>query len=193
MAHILLGDYRIDPQLNEVVGDVTQSTGASVNLIKPLYIQFYANENFQNALHVDGSMAISLDADFGGSINIGGNVDIGSNLHVIGEVTGERYNTLSDRRLKTNIVPLDVSIMGVNVYKYSLNNSTDTTYGLMAQELLTHPEFKQLVSCDPDTGIYSVDYIQFIPVLIKEIQLLKKALSIAIVGIVVIATFIASH
>jgi hypothetical protein len=80
---------------------------------------------------------------------------------------------ISDARLKKNIVPINTAINDikkVNAYSYywkDENRDRDQQIGLLAQEV--EKVFPQLVKKDP-TGILSVNYNGFVPLLIKSVQ-----------------------
>lgn len=93
--------------------------------------------------------------------------DISGNLKVIGSIFRG-----SDRRLKTDIKPLEVSLADVCPVSYIKNDKVE--YGVIAQELPN--EYLNLVNEDEE-GILSVDYMQFIPALIKEVQELRAELN----------------
>lgn len=109
-------------------------------------------------------------------IKDGGNVGIGTTspetkLHVSGNIlaTGE-VTAYSDRRLKSNIMPLEDSldaVMGINPVRYTKDGKE--SIGVIAQEL--KELFPELVT----EGEYlSVNYAQLTAVLIKAIQELKN-------------------
>lgn len=80
----------------------------------------------------------------------------------------------SDRRLKKNIKTLPSVISHLERVKprvYVWRNSGETAMGFIAQEL--QEIFPELVSVSND-GIYSVDYIQMTPVLVKGLQELAQ-------------------
>lgn len=144
------------------LGEGFDNTGDVIIINKPVHITFHENLDYREALIIDGEVDIKLDTR------------IRENLQVDGYITTTCLNTLSDISLKENIKPLDdVSLSDINVYKYNFKNNKETThYGVIAQELITQPQFKHLVNKSKET--LSVDYIQFIPVIIREIQKLKK-------------------
>lgn len=178
MADALLGSYRFDPLLNEYVGEVSDATttqGQDIKILKPIYIEFEENENFTNALDILGKFNVTGDTVISGNTDIGNKLNVGGNLDIIGLTTAEGYSTLSDRRFKENIFKLssDTGISNVNVYKYNLKGNDKKTFGVIAQELLTTPGFEHMVN-RRDDDFLSVDYTQFIPVLISEVKQLKK-------------------
>ena len=90
----------------------------------------------------------------------------------------DRWNPLSDKRLKKNILPLHNALADIgklNLYTYEYNAPKNYTgflpkglhYGFIAQELKeVYPTFVQLNS----NNYFSVNYQEMIPILVKGIQ-----------------------
>lgn len=104
------------------------------------------------------------------------------NVLAAGSVTATSHLTNSDRRLKTNITPLEKSIdkvMKLNGVTFNwdrsvaknANASTTLQYGFIAQEL--EKVIPELVSDGPD-GYKTVNYIGVIPVLTQAMQEQQK-------------------
>ena len=97
-------------------------------------------------------------------------------LTVTGIVTATSFNATSDYRIKKDIEPLELSEYNIDnlkpvKYKYKENNKI--SIGLIAHEL--QEEYPFLVNGEKDgKNIQSVNYEGIIPILIKEIQSLKK-------------------
>jgi hypothetical protein len=93
------------------------------------------------------------------------------------------YNTSSDRRLKTNIISASDAgsdIDAINVVSHGWVSNDDTVkYGVIAQELFTVAP--QAVRKGDDgaevTETWGVDYSKLVPMLVKEIQSLRKRLA----------------
>ena len=102
------------------------------------------------------------------------------NLYVDGSngVTAPVFNATSDYRIKHNVLTLNNNTYNVNnirpvIYKNLKTLKQDI--GVIAHELQEHYPF--LVDGEKDgENLQSVNYIGLIPVLIKEIQELKKEL-----------------
>ncbi|MAE81769.1 MAG: hypothetical protein CMB80_03455 [Flammeovirgaceae bacterium] len=63
--------------------------------------------------------------------------------------------TLSDRRLKHDILPMGKSPTGINIYEFSFEPAGQRYRGVMAQEILdTHPNAVVI----NDDGFYAVRY-----------------------------------
>jgi len=136
-------------------------------------------------------------ADFGGNsrrgatynntdANTGANfVSFGSSGTVIGTIsqvgtTSVLYNTTSDRRLKENIQDADsasslIDALQVRQFDWKTDN-THQRYGFIAQELVTvAPEAVHQPVNEDD--MMAVDYSKLVPMLVKEIQSLRKRLA----------------
>ena len=97
-------------------------------------------------------------------------------LDVSGNVNATSYNASSDYRIKENVVPLDLTF-NVDVLKpvsYNLKgNDSHLHVGFIAHEVQEFYPF--LVNGVKDgASIQSINYIGFIGILTKEIQLLKR-------------------
>lgn len=110
-----------------------------------------------------------------GTINVGTST-VANNLNIYGNVTGNTFNATSDYRVKRNVTDLDLS-------EFNINNLRPVTYhnlltqkqdiGFIAHEV--QAEFPMLVSGEKDgTMNQTINYQGLVPVLIKEIQELKK-------------------
>ncbi len=127
-----------------------------------------------------------------GFVGIGNAGDNSYRLNVFGGIKCTTLFQTSDKRLKTNIVPLTTALSNINslkTYQYSFIPEATTVvenvnenkeagaynlglddkkhFGLMAQDL--EAIFPHLVSKD-EKGYASINYIELIPVLIKSIQ-----------------------
>lgn len=99
------------------------------------------------------------------------------------------YNIISDARMKSNIRRLDGGIAlskinQINAYRYDYNenlyknvdekkraallNSGTNQFGFMAQEL--KEVVPEAVKLDENTGIYSINYIMLIPILVEALK-----------------------
>ncbi len=63
----------------------------------------------------------------------------------------------SDRRLKTDVQALDKADNGIQLYAFRYVWSDQRYAGVMAQDLLSHPIYKDAVTVGAD-GFYEVDY-----------------------------------
>lgn len=174
-ASALTGGHRFDPFLNEYVGEITEAnttSGQAIDLKKPLHIDFLPNNNFKEAVLVNGEMSVSLNAAIGRDLSVGDSIITSNNISAGGHISGDKFLTISDSREKTNINDIgNVDLSMIRVTKYlPIRNSTRETYGVIAQEIINHDLTKNMVFWDPDRKRYRVDYIQFIPLLIKENQ-----------------------
>ena len=96
-------------------------------------------------------------------------------LDVGGSVNATSYNTPSDYRIKENVTQLDSKFVvdKLNPVTYLNTKSDKQDIGLIAHEL--QEIYPELVNGEKDGEQFqSVNYIGLIPILIKEIQELKK-------------------
>jgi len=96
-------------------------------------------------------------------------------LDVTGNVTATSYTTTSDYRIKENVKELDEKFIidKLNPVTYLNNNSGKQDIGLIAHEL--QEIYPELVNGEKDgEQLQSVNYTGLIPILIKEMQNLKK-------------------
>jgi hypothetical protein len=154
---------RINTSGNLVVG----STSSSFNeRIASIHDSSYTFGSYRGGTGSEGHV-----------IFVNGNGAVGS-IFTNGSVT--LYNTTSDQRLKENIQDSDSSsslIDSLQVRKFDWKaNGSHQRYGFVAQELLTvAPE---AVNQPEDTEeMMAVDYSKLVPMLVKEIQSLRKRLA----------------
>ena len=93
-----------------------------------------------------------------------------------GLLNATEFNSLSDERFKTNINNIqDTSILDLlNPVTFNWKDSGKYSYGLIAQEV--QKIMPELVY-ENSEGVLSLSYTQLIPLLIKEIQNLKKKIN----------------
>jgi predicted acyltransferase (DUF342 family) len=100
-------------------------------------------------------------------------------LDVNGSVNATSYNTPSDYRIKENVTQLDSTFVvdKLNPVTYLNTKSGKQDIGLIAHEL--QEIYHELVNGEKDgENLQSVNYIGLIPILIKEIQELKKEIKL---------------
>ena len=95
-------------------------------------------------------------------------------LNVSGNVTATAFNATSDRRIKNNILSIDREVIDNILPRKYINKLTNKPeFGLIADEV--EQIFPQVVNNHKDSlELQSVNYIQFIPLLIKEVKDLKN-------------------
>ena len=107
------------------------------------------------------------------------------NASAIGSITQSGttavlYNLTSDQRLKTNIVDAESSsalIDAIQVRQYDWkSDGSHQRYGFIAQELVTVAPEAVHQPADPEE-MMGVDYSKLVPMLVKEIQSLRKRLA----------------
>jgi hypothetical protein len=94
--------------------------------------------------------------------------------------TAVLYNTTSDQRLKENIQDADsasamIDALQVRQFDWKSDN-THQRYGFVAQELVTVAPEAVHQPADPEE-MMAVDYSKLVPMLVKEIQSLRKRLT----------------
>jgi len=113
----------------------------------------------------------------GGGVVINGTLDVnGGAVTVIGDVTATSFNATSDYRMKENVEKLsfaECSVENLNPVSYILKTNKQPHIGFLAHELQEY--FPTAVSGVKDgEAMQTVNYLELIPVLVKEIQELKK-------------------
>jgi hypothetical protein len=93
--------------------------------------------------------------------------------------TATAYNTSSDRRLKENIAPADDSgavIDAIQIVKHDWKSGGHTRFGVIAQDLnAVAPEAVKMGDDGQEvTDTWGVDYSKLVPMLVKEVQSLRK-------------------
>jgi len=101
---------------------------------------------------------------------------------IVSNGTATLYNTTSDQRLKENIVDAPefggvIDSMQVRSYDWKSDGSHQR-YGFIAQELVTVAPEAVHQPADPEE-MMAVDYSKLVPMLVKEIQDLRKRLAAA--------------
>jgi len=92
----------------------------------------------------------------------------------ISNSSGTTYNTTSDRRLKTDIQPIEgatdtLMAMAPVTHKWKAHPSAPAVYGFIAQDM--QALVPEAVSGDPDSdGMMSMDYGRITPVLVAALQ-----------------------
>ena len=99
-------------------------------------------------------------------------------MDVSGNVNATSYNTPSDYRIKENVTQIDSTFVDkLNPVTYLNTKSGKQDIGLIAHEL--QEIYHELVNGEKDgENLQSVNYIGLIPILIKEIQELKKEIKL---------------
>jgi len=129
---------------------------------------FYASANFSGAGYVSVS----------GYIYSGDYISSKEYIRAGTYVDASYYNARSDYRIKENIRILDdaFTVDNLKPVQYNLKESGKESIGFIAHELQEH--YPQLVTGEKDgEQMQSINYIGLIPVLVKEIQDLKKRIA----------------
>jgi hypothetical protein len=83
------------------------------------------------------------------------------------------YNTSSDKRLKVDLQDFDAApiIDATEVYNFQWKGQTARGYGVLAQDAVE--VFPDAVTHDEKLDTWGVDYSKYVPLLLKEIQMLR--------------------
>tara|TARA_B100001093_G_scaffold520289_1_gene614301 strand:+ start:587 stop:5377 length:4791 start_codon:yes stop_codon:yes gene_type:complete len=157
-----------------------KNTATATNTYAPIH--FHANQSFGRIAlkNVDGNEEISqfefIVSDDGSAINA---MTIGStgNVTITGSCTATSFPTSSDARLKDNIEDAKDSgeiIDKIKVRQFDWKKTgKHQDYGMIAQELIL--ECPDAVSTPTeDHEMMGVDYSKLVPLMMKEIQNLRK-------------------
>ena len=147
------------------------SDNLGIGKTNPAYtLDVSGNINFSGDLYQNGTIFSG-----GATNNFTGNVDIsGGNLTVAGNVSATSFNATSDRRIKHNILPIiNETIDLIKPRKYFNKLTNKEEFGLIADEV--QEIYSNIVNGEKDGDmLQSINYIQMIPLLIKEVQELKN-------------------
>ena len=159
---------RIDSSGNLLVG---QTSSGAVNSNSWSFTQSAAGQLVGN--HASGSASGSYYIGFYyNTTGIGSISQAGT--------TGILYNVTSDQRLKENIVDAESSsalIDAIQVRQYDWkSDGSHQRYGFIAQELVTVAPEAVHQPANPE-DMMAVDYSKLVPMLVKEIQSLRKRLA----------------
>ena len=171
---ILQGDLLITGNLS------FETSQTEITISRPMKVDDTLNvtENvtFQKSLQFG-----SIDHDSSYSLTVSGDTILQGDLLVTGEVkvygvSAQYVSVASDYRIKTNVTPLDIANFDLNVLKpveYTLKDSNQTHIGFIAHEVKEH--IPCIVSGEKDgENLQRINYIEIIPIIVAEIQNLKK-------------------
>jgi hypothetical protein len=167
---------------NNFVSNYTNTTNqlsVTQNVGQPnSYIQFLSEIN--GNLEINGALTVkgneTVDGVFIANGGVVGPTAYFSNLSS-NYAEFINSNTLSDYRIKESVVPLDdtFTVDHLNPVTYKNTKTQNQEIGLIAHEL--QKEYPCLVNGEKDAeNLQSVNYVGLIPILIKEIQDLKREL-----------------
>ena len=170
------GYFDVDTSLNFINYLDNDSTGPS----NPNTLNIGTNTNTVNIgktnTVISGNVGIGKTTA-SARLDVSGNVIFSGNLDISGNVNATSYNTTSDYRIKENVKQLDEKFIidKLNPVTYLNNNLGKQDIGLIAHEL--QDIYPELVNGEKDGNqLQSVNYTGLIPILIKEIQDLKKSM-----------------
>jgi hypothetical protein len=155
----------LDASGNLLVGTTTSSTGNNNGLI--------LGAAAMNVQHVSGTASGTSYVNFWYNGSLIGSITQSGTAAVL-------YNITSDQRLKQNIVdaaPASDLIDAIKVRQYDWkSDGSHQRYGFIAQELLAVAPEAVHQPADPEE-MMAVDYSKLVPMLVKEIQSLRKRLA----------------
>ena len=103
----------------------------------------------------------------------------GENVTIDQTCTVNTVNTLSDYRIKSNIIniPEILNVNNLRPVEYTNNLSNTRQYGFIAHEVAEYIPY--ITTGEKDQEVYqSINYIGLIPLLVKEIQNAKKEIAL---------------
>lgn len=168
------------PYSSGVQASVTNS-GTSTNAIFDFSIPQGEPGNSSESGIINGtSLTINGSAN---KIGIDGDtmydvLTIQGNMTTTGNITTTDINQLSDFRLKTNIKDLSCDYtldhFEPKEYEFKSDETKRKRWGFIAQDVEKH--YPHLVQQNKETGMLSVNYTEVIPLIVKEINDIKKQL-----------------
>jgi hypothetical protein len=150
-----------------VYNDLYITTGNNGGSNATTRLQFSASDNYlYSSVHI---LPSSVDT-----------YNIGSSALHFNNMYANAFNTMSDKRLKTNIRPLQIGLNFINNIKpvefnYIKDTEKKDVYGFIAQDIdaqLNDENNNQSLIKKPENeqSYYSIEYSQFTPIIIKSIQ-----------------------
>ncbi len=180
-GNINVGDY-LNANSNLEGGGANTNNGGNINLgglSESTGIRMYGE-------FVDGDLNsvshLALDGTSGNYVHLWGNGGIGAtgDINTTANMNATAFNTTSDKRLKTNILPLNnalsnvMKMRGVSYNWIDKSRSEQLQIGVIAQEVEeVYPEFVHT----NEEGMKSVNYSQMVAVLIEAIKELNTKIS----------------
>ena len=158
------------PKLTFITSKMKLSISNSLNILQDLIIDS-SNNITTNASNIRFNAATNFNID-ASNVNINSDVIIQNDLTIIGAI-----NMPSDRNLKNNIENISETkcnnILNLKPVVFELNNdkNKEKHYGLIAQDVEElYPELVKATYKEYKT----INYIELIPLLISQIQEMKK-------------------
>ena len=109
-------------------------------------------------------------------------LNTGMTINTSGQVTATSFNSTSDYRIKTDIIPLNTTIDNIdNLQSYSYTNirTNHKDFGFIAHEVQQYFPFmvngaKDATDIDGNPILQSINYQAIIPILVAEVKELKN-------------------
>ena len=147
------------------ISDVTVSSAST----------FVGLGTFQNDLYVSEDLYVK-DEIFSENLTVRSSANVGfltaNNARVVGIITAQDFNTLSDKRLKDNVRPIEdplEKVSRLNGVQYNFTSSGKPSVGVIAQEV--ERVFPELIAGDFPK---SVNYNGLVGLLIESVKELKE-------------------
>lgn len=121
--------------------NMTGTTGGSQNLALQQFGQQYAGNYMQQLI---GNLSVPSGAGLIANSSTSSSTGPDPLMGAIGTVAGAVIGKYSDRNLKTNIKHIN-TVNGIKIYSFNYIWSYIKSIGVMAQDLLTMPEYKDAV------------------------------------------------
>ena len=155
----------------ELMGNVIINQNIGIGNYNPVYpLDVSGNAKFRNNVYVEGDISLN------GRLFVKGDVSMNSRLYVAGGITTSAFTNTSDYRIKHNVQSLASTTFNVDALRpvfYDNELTQKPEFGLLAHEV--QELFPFAVNGEKDGADYqSVNYVEFISLLIHEIQGLKK-------------------
>ena len=195
LKHVFMHGCEKVTNTNEISGGViTEIANTGMSIYGTLVVtgvtsitnETQSNSTTEGALKVSGGVGIASNLYVGGAtmlsstLGVTGATTLSSTLNVTGTVTANSFNASSDYRLKENIEKLniaDCSVDNLNPVSYILKTNKEPHLGFLAHELQEYFPTAVTGVKDGET-MQTVNYLELIPVLVKEIQQLKKEVTL---------------
>ena len=158
---------------------VTGATTINSTLGVPNSLSTLHSLTVTNATTMSSTLTVTGVTTLSGGVTVTGAATVSTTLGVTGQCTAASFNANSDYRIKENIRDLNenFTIDTIRPVEYNMKDSNEKAMGVIAHELQEIYPF--LVNGQKDGEIMqSVNYIGLIPLLIKEVKLLKKEMKV---------------
>lgn len=153
------------------------STPNNTDATSTKFLEDYMNNYLTNVLdpryvNVTGDTMTGSLAMNGANITISG----GNLVQSSGYMSTDQYLTISDKRLKKKIKDISQEKLNqlhqIKTHEFVWKRENRKDYGFIAQEI--EKIFPELVITNPTTGFKAVQYVSLVPIMLEEVQQLRK-------------------